>query len=42
MTHEQLIDYISLLADTLMTQMLTLKDNNFQIINMLRELEKNL
>lgn len=40
MTHGQLIDYISILADTLMAQMLTLRDKNFQIItNMLKKLK---
>lgn len=40
MTHGQLIDYISILTDILLAQMLTLREKNFQIItNTLKKLK---
>lgn len=39
-THGQLIDYISILTDILLAQMLTLREKNFQIItNTLKKLK---
>lgn len=44
MTNEQLTVFLSILADTLMAQMLALRDKNFQItiINMLKKLEEKM
>lgn len=43
-TNEQLTIFLSIFADTLMAQMLALRDKNFQItiINMLKKLEEKM